>query len=92
MAHWRYTFKPARFFMLDARVSVAILLFLLHIRVWTLLIVLAVIAVFYWVERFGYNFPSALRAARLYFSGRIRNTAPANKIRDSVDYDRRPLF
>lgn len=92
MSHWRYTFKPARFFMLDARVSVAILIFILHIRLWTFLVVLGVIAIFYWVERFGYDFPSAIRAARLYFAGRIRPPLPAMKTRDAVDYDRRPLF
>jgi intracellular multiplication protein IcmT len=78
--------------MLDARVSVAILFFLLHIRLWTFVTTLLIIAVFYWVERFGYDFPSSMRAARLYFAGRIRPTAPRNKLRFPIDYDRRPLF
>lgn len=92
MSHWRYTFKPARFLMLDARVSVAILFFLLHIRMWTFIITLIIIALFYWVERFGYDFPSAIRAARLYFAGRIRPPVPNNKMKNPIDYDRRPLF
>ena len=92
MAHWRYTFKPARFFMLDARASIVILLFLLHIRVWTFALAVFVVGLFYWVERYGYDFPSAIRAIRLYLSGKIRPAQSINKQQNPVEYDRRPLF
>ena len=92
MAHWRYTFKPARFFMLDARASVALLAFLLHIRVWTFLIAVTIFIALYVMERRGLDFPSALRAIRLFFCGNNRPPCPENKLNAPIDYDRRPLY
>ncbi len=92
MGHWRNTFKHPRFFFLDARVAVFLLGFLLHIRLWTLILLLIVFGIFYWVERLGYDFPSALRALRLKLSGNERPPLTEGKIRHPVDFDRRPLF
>ncbi|MHA6345910.1 IcmT/TraK family protein [Roseivivax sp. CAU 1761] len=92
MAHWRNTFKAPRFFFFDARLAVFLVGFLLHIRLWTLLLLIAVFAAFYWVERYGYDFASALRAIRLYFAGPVRNPVPDERMPQPRDYDRRPLF
>jgi intracellular multiplication protein IcmT len=90
MAHWRNTFKAPRFFMVDARVSIFLIAFLLHIRLWTLLLMICVLFGFYWVERFGYDFPSALRALRLRIAGPIRPPLSPDRARGPIDYDRRP--
>jgi intracellular multiplication protein IcmT len=39
-AHWRDSARSARFLMVDARAAFPIFLFLMHIRIWTGLLVL----------------------------------------------------
>jgi intracellular multiplication protein IcmT len=90
--HWRNTFKQPRFFFLDARVGVFLLFFLLHIRIWTLAVTLVVFVVFFIMERYGYDFASALRAVRSFFSGPKRPPVSNERVTYPVDYDRRPLF
>ena len=88
MWHWRNTFKPARFFIIDARASYFVLLFLVYMRIWTALIVFAVFAILFFVERLGYDFNSSIRAARQYFAGNIRPSRNRHKETYPVDYDR----
>jgi intracellular multiplication protein IcmT len=70
--HWRNTMKPARFFHFDARVSYFLLLVLLHARLWTLELMLAVGCIFWILERKGLFFAAALRALRVWFIGKYR--------------------
>lgn len=91
MAHWRNTFRPARFFLMDARAGVALLLFLLHIRLWTFILAVAVMLTFWWLERIGMNAASAFRAIRAWFAGPLRPARHAHKIRGRIDYDRRQV-
>jgi len=86
-AHWRYTQKPARFFALDARSAIALLLVLLHIRAWTLGVAVFVMALFWLLERRGLSLGASLRAARCWVLGERR---PANHRRVKrywIDYD-----
>lgn len=39
-AHWRDSARSARFFIVDARAAFPIFLFLMHIRIWTGILVL----------------------------------------------------
>jgi intracellular multiplication protein IcmT len=73
--HWRNTQKPARFFMFDARAFFAILLCLVHARLWTFMLALFVILAFAALERRGLTFDAALRALRSWITGAKR---PAN--------------
>mgnify|MGYP006327536373 FL=1 len=45
-AHWRDSARIPRFFLIDARAAFPLLLFLLHIRVWSFLLALVVMAFF----------------------------------------------
>jgi len=91
MAHWRNTYKPARFFFLDVRVGVVILASLIHIRFWTIALDVVVIFLGWWIERIGLGFMGALRAAREWVAGPIRPALPMNKVRRKVDFARRKL-
>ena len=91
MAHWRDTYKPARFFMLDARAGVPIILCALHIRPWTIGIALLVVILFWVLERRGLSFQSAFRAFRAELAGNHRPALGTTKIRGHVDYSRRPF-
>jgi intracellular multiplication protein IcmT len=87
MANWRDTFKPARFFPLDARAGLFVVAMLLHIRPWTITLTIVAIAAFWYLERLGMDFTSALRGMRSWLAGRIRPAQPEYKHRDPVDWD-----
>jgi hypothetical protein len=87
---WRYSMKPARFFFLDARAGVALLVAMLHISTITFSIAGIVIAVFWYLERIGITFPAALRALRAHCAGRFRPPRAPHKMRMKVDLDYRP--
>ena len=76
--HWRNTQKPVRFFFLDARAFIGILFFLIHARVWVLILALFLLFIFWVFERKGLMFGAALRAIRGWFVGKYR---PANSRR-----------
>lgn len=89
MPAWRDSYKPARFFTMDARIMFFILPTLLHIR-WYTMVPTAVVAVTLWyVEKhLEMHISSALRAARSYLVGHKRPNVSLMKVRYRVDYDR----
>lgn len=91
MAHWRDTFKPARFFFLDARAGIPIVVTLLHVRVWTVVLTVVIVSIFVFLERRGLSVPSAFRAFRAWIIGDARPALAAHKIRGMIDHSRRPL-
>lgn len=84
--HWRNTQKPARFFFLDARCFLAILLFLVHARHWTLAVAISIMIVFWLLERRGMTFESALRAFRCWILGKWRPAVKRVARRRRIDY------
>lgn len=70
--HWRNTMKPVRFFQFDARASFFLILMLVHARLWTLYLLIAVNLLFWLLERKGLSFASAMRAFRLWIVGNYR--------------------
>lgn len=70
-SHWRNTMKPVRFFAFDAKAAIPFGLFIVHARLWTLLLTILVLVGFWLLERRGLSLPAALRAFRLWlFAGR----------------------
>ncbi|MFA4994553.1 MAG: IcmT/TraK family protein [Bdellovibrionales bacterium] len=84
--HWRNTQKPARFFALDARAFSAILLFLVHARLWTFAIAVLVMVIFWIFERRGLTFEAALRAIRAWILGRDRPATLKKNRRMWIDF------
>ncbi len=77
--------------MLDARAAIPVLVSLLHVAWWTVVPALLVIAIFFWLERIGLDFLSAMRALRANFAGKHRPALSGAKTRKPIDYDRRPM-
>ncbi len=67
--HWRNTMRPVRFFNLDARAGLPVFILILYARPITLAITIVIIGLFWFVERKGLTFPSALRALRVWIIG-----------------------
>ena len=84
--HWRNTQKPARFFAVDARAFSAIFLFLIHARLWTFILAIIVMFIFWAFERRGLTFEASLRAVRCWLLGRRRPATLAMRQRYWTDF------
>lgn len=83
---WRATVMMPRFFVIDARITIVITLLVLHLRLWTLFVVLITAAVLWGAEHFGYRFPNAVRFVRNTFAGPQRYALPRERYRRSRDF------
>ena len=68
-AHWRDSARTARFFFIDAKAAFPILLFLVHIRLWTFIIAVVIMLFFTTLNRFGYTVDVFIRIFRSFLSG-----------------------
>lgn len=69
---WRVTMMPARFVVFDARMVIFVALFLLHVRIWTLCVLVVACILFFLLERRGLTLPAALRLTRAFLAGSRR--------------------
>lgn len=75
-AHWRDSARQTRFFFVDYRAAFPLLLFLLHIKVWTFLTAIAAMVFLAILERYGFSvsvFGSWLRST---LAGPRKNSSP----------------
>lgn len=84
--HWRDTMREPRLVIFDARVVFFFLILAVHLRVWTAILLVSAMLVFWLVERAGYRFPSAMRAIRSTFAGTHRPAFYQHNYREAVDY------
>jgi intracellular multiplication protein IcmT len=75
-AHWRDSARSARFFMFDARAAFPIIIFLMHIKFWTSMMVLISCVFFAIIERYGFTVPVFFRWLRVFFAGPYRFSKP----------------
>lgn len=73
---WRDSGKSVRFFIFDGRSAIFILLFLVHITSTTFYLMCLGFVFFAILERMGYTYPNAMRAARLFCAGKVKRTSP----------------
>ena len=74
--HWRDSARSARFFMVDARAAFPILFFLMHIRIWTGMLVVISAVFFGILEHYGFTVPVFLRYVRSLLAGPIKLAQP----------------
>lgn len=75
-ATWRDSGRSARFFFVDYRAAFPLLLFLLHIKLWTFILALLAVLCLYGLERYGYTVPVFLCLVRTWFSGPKKYARP----------------
>ena len=75
-AHWRDSARHARFFIIDARAAFPLLLFLLHIRVWSFVLAVMATIFFALLERYGFTVTVFLRWARSLIAGPRKVSSP----------------
>ena len=70
---WRDTGMKAEIvFGVDGRVAIFLLIFILHIAMWTFLVFAGITVFFFAISRAGYTFDSALARARTWIIGSSR--------------------
>lgn len=62
--HWRNTMRPVRFINVDGRAAIPIPILLVYARTSTLILTIAFLAFFRYLERKGLTFPAAVRSMR----------------------------
>ena len=75
-SHWRDSARSARFFMVDARAAFPIFIFLLHIRIWTGVLVVVSAIFFGILEHYGFTVPVFLRWLRSFLAGPVKSSQP----------------
>lgn len=79
---WRFTAAPVKILVIDARALLPIAVFLVHMRLWTLIVAGIGVAAFSLLAFFGFTLPVAWRVLRVLICGPIRRRLPASKMRD----------
>lgn len=75
-SHWRDSARSARFFMVDARAAFPLFIFLMHIKVWTGLLVIISAVFFAIIEHYGFTVPVFMRWLRTFLAGNIKSATP----------------
>jgi len=75
-AHWRDSARLPKFFIFDATAAFPLLLFLLHIKMWTFVVAVSAMCFFTVLNHFGYTAIVFLRAIRSFFAGKRKVAIP----------------
>lgn len=67
--HWRNSMRTVRFFAFDARAALPIPLLLVYLRWSTIILTIATLMFFRFLENKGLTFPAALRTFRIWLLG-----------------------
>jgi intracellular multiplication protein IcmT len=70
--HWRNTARPVKFFNVDYRAGIFLFIFMMHIRLWTFIIFILMMIIFWLLERRGLSIPIAASRIRCWFLGPFR--------------------
>ena len=70
-AHWRDSARPVKFFMWDGRAAFPVVIFLMHIAVWTFFLTIALIIFFSILNHYGFT--------PIVFARWVRNAIAGNR-------------
>jgi len=74
--HWRDSARPAKFFMIDAVAAFPLVLFFLHIKLWSFVVAVVAMIFFAVLRRFGFSIPVFFRLLRGIFAGPRKFSIP----------------
>ncbi len=75
-AHWRDSARPTKFFIFDAKAAFPLLLFLLHIRMWTFIVAIIAWLFFTLLNYYGFSIEVFLRTIRTTLAGKRKVAIP----------------
>ena len=74
--HWRDSARAARFFFVDARAAFPLLLWLLHMRLWTFILAIVTMIFFALLEKYGFTLTVFVRWFRNFLGGPHKAAQP----------------
>lgn len=75
-AHWRDSARRVRFFIWDGQAVFPLVLFLVHIKLWTLIVALSTMMFFTVLNRYGFRPIVFLRWLRSFVAGGRKMSQP----------------
>ena len=75
-AHWRDSARSIRFFIWDGKAAFPMVLFLMHMRIWTFVVALATMMFFTVLNRYGFSPVVFFRWLRNLLAGRRKLAIP----------------
>ncbi len=84
--HWRNSMRTVRFISFDARASLPIPILLVYARTSTILLTIAFLLFFRYLERKGLTFPAAIRSIRSSIIGQDRPGWVRAQNKKFIDY------
>jgi len=75
-AHWRDSARPVKFFIWDGKAAFPMLLFLMHIKLWTFIVAVCAMMFFTILNRYGFTPFVFLRWLRSSIAGRRKLAIP----------------
>ena len=75
-AHWRDSARSVRFFIWDGQAVFPMVLFLMHIRIWTFVVAIVTMMFFTILNRYGFSPIVFLRWLRSFIAGRRKMAVP----------------
>ncbi|MDE2739209.1 MAG: IcmT/TraK family protein [Paracoccaceae bacterium] len=67
--YWRETQRPTRFFFLDSRIVLFLILVILHLKVWTIILFVSAVIFNIWLESRGLKVMHLHRYIKIYLIG-----------------------
>lgn len=83
---WRDTSLTLKFFFVDGRAMLPIIIWGLHMRMWTFFFAITCIIFFALLERKGLSLPVLFRMLRCFFAGRYKQVSDVNTFRRRCRY------
>lgn len=74
--HWRDSARAARFFFVDARAAFPLLLFLMHMRLWTFILAIVTMVFFAILEKYNFTVVVFGRWLRSFMAGPNKSAHP----------------
>jgi len=74
--HWRDSARIPKFYMVDGRAAFPLLLFLLHIRLWTFVVAIVATVFFTVLQKYGYTITVFWRRLRCILAGKVKLATP----------------
>lgn len=84
--HWRNSMRPVRFFGLDARAAIPLLILFFYWRWSTFILAILIVMTFVFFENRGLPFDAALRAFRTWLLGQKRPGWLSYSRKKFIDY------
>lgn len=75
-AHWRDSARPARFLIFDAKAAFPLLLFLVHIKMWTFIVAVVTMSFFTLLNKYGFSVEVFFRWFRSLLAGPRKMAIP----------------